>query len=182
MPLYTADHRIAMPTPIHAQSDGAREAVEAMIAQGHARRLARAFDSIVTEHGRPPVVPYDGDPVTAAARRLLADAEVRGWKTNLVTLADRCAAEGVRGTVAFRAIWVRGKMAGPEAGAWWHERDYRYEYVDDPRPEPKLNSNLRVSLANRRPVGVSKYHLRIVASPIGIRIGITELSKRVKES
>lgn len=118
------------------------------------------------------------DPVTAAARRLLADAEKRGWKTNLVTLADRCSVEGVRGTEAFRAVWVRGAADG----GYWHERDYRYEYVEDTRPEPRLNQKLKVSLANRRPVGVSKTHLKIVGSPMGISIGITALVKKVKES
>lgn len=182
MPTWKGDHSLAYPTPVHAQTDGAREAVERMIAQGHARRIARETVSIVRVHGRPPVEPYDADPVTPAARRLLASADAAGWKTNLIELADRCAVEGVRGACAFRAVWVRGSIAATGGGAWWHERDYRYEYVDDPRPEPKLNAKLRVSLANRRPVGVSKVHLRVVASPMGVRIGITELTKRIKEN
>lgn len=178
MPTYKADHRIEMPTPPHAQTAGAREAVEAMIAQGHARRLDRAFASIVTDHGRPRVEPYDADPVTASARRLLAAADAAGWRTNLVELADRCSVEAVRGTTAFRAVWVRGKIDS----ARWFERDYRYEYIDDPRPEPKVNEKLRVSLANRRPVGCSKIHLKLVAGPCGVPIPIAELTKRVKKS
>ncbi len=182
MPTWKGDHRLAYPTPVHAQSPEARAAVERMIRLGEERARDREHASIVRDHGRPPVEPYDADPVTPAARRLLAAADAAGWKTNLVTLTDRCAVEGVRGTTAFRAVWVRGKTT-PSAGggAWWHERDYRYEYVEDTRPEPKLNANLRISLAKRRPVGVSRTHLKIVASPMGLRIGMTELTRRVKE-
>src|SRR5690349_8441425 len=118
MPLYAQDHHFAMPTPAHTQTAGAREAVESMIRIGHERRIRRELAGMVTNHGRPPVVPYDADPVTATARRMLATADAHGWKTNLVTLTDRCAVEGVRGTVAFRAVWVRGEAAG----ARWHER------------------------------------------------------------
>lgn len=214
MPLYAQDHRIAMPIPAHAQTDGAREAVEVMISLGVQRRIERELSSMVTNHGRPPVEPYvkilmreeeyeDAyltkkgklkvvtrtrlvptgevevlDPVTAAAKRLLADADARGWRTNLITLTDRCAVEAVRGTVAFRAVWVRGKAAG----ARWFERDYRYEYIDDPRPEPKVSAVSRLSLAKRRPVGVSKHHLKVVASPQGVPIAMTTLARRIKES
>lgn len=223
MPLYKFAHEFAMPTPVHAQTKGAHDAVAVMRAAGEARLVARVLAvGMVTDHGRPPVEPYVRavmaeapytrikitkkgkvkplfedvvlyetgeyealDPVTPAARRLLADAEARGWKTNLVVLTDRCAVEAVRGTEAFRAVWVRGsatRTAAGHAGARWFDRDYRYEYIDDPRPEPQLNKLARISIAKRRPVGVSKHHLKVVASPRGIPISITELSKRVKES
>lgn len=213
MPVYMQHHEFAMPTPAHAQTDGAREAVDVMIAQGHARRIARDNASMVTAHGRPPVVPYvrvimreeeyeDAyltkkgklkvftakrmvptgevvplDPVTAAARRMLRDAEAAGWRTNLITLADRCVVEAVRGTHAFRVIWVRGKAAG----ARWHERDERYEWHTDKRPVG-VNKLTYTALERHRGAGMSRVRLRLVAGPRGVRIPMAELTKRIKET
>lgn len=214
MPVYMQHHEFAMPTPAHAQTDGARSAVEVMIAQGHARRIARDNASMVTVHGRPPVEPYvrevlveapytrikitkkgrvkelytdfslqptgqyvSIDPVTASARRMLRDAEAAGWRTNLITLADRCAVEGVRGTCAFRVIWVRGKAAG----ARWHERDERYEWHTDERPVG-VNKLTYTALERHRGAGMSRVRLRLVAGPRGVPIPMAELTKRIKET
>lgn len=165
----------ARPTPLHALEPSSLAAVEAHRRMAWRDRLEREAAQLVTAHGRPHREPYDRDPVTAAARRLLAKADAAGYRTNLVVLPDRCAVEGFRPESAFRATWVRGKTDG----ATWHEPRDRYEYIDDTRPEPKKAENTKLSLAGRRPVGCPRVHLVLVASRRGVPISITELEKRI---
>jgi hypothetical protein len=168
-------YELARPIPAHALTPAALAAVEAHRRMAWRDRLEREVASLVTDHGRPRRLPYDGDPVTARAKSVLKKAQAAGFRTNLVVLSDRCAVEGWREDAAFRATWVRGKTDG----ATWHEPRDRYEYIDDPRPEPKKAENTKLSLAGRRPVGCPKVHLVLVASRRGFPINVTELEKRI---
>lgn len=166
------------PVPAHAQTPGALQAVEAVRSAGRAKRDALADAEIVVDHGRPPVEPYDRDPVTSAARRLVELAESKGMRTNVIALTDRCTVEAVhpaRG-VAFRAYWTRGRADG----ATWHERAHRYTLVADGRPVG-VNKLTKTGLANRRPAGVGETRLAILASPTGVKCNVTEIEKRVRE-
>lgn len=161
---------------------------------GAAARANRAGALIVTEHGQhvePYVVPayrvtkkgkkkptgeMIPDPRPAAATRLEKQAAAAGWATNIFETPGnvRTVVEGVKGTTAFRAVWHRGRA---ESGTW-HERDWRYELVNDPRPVG-VSSTTRVALAGKRPAGVTSQRLAVVASPWGIAVGVSEISKRV---
>lgn len=172
------DLRLAIPTPVHVQADAALDAVEAMRRYAWRRRFEREAGMLVADHGNPRVEPWPGDVLPRNARALAASAEAKGWRVNIVTLADRATVEGFRGREGFRATWVRGRAY---TGSW-HEAAYRYALIEDTRPEPKLAALTKTSLANRRPVGVPRVHLTLVGSPSGIPIGVTGVTKRVSES
>lgn len=166
------------PVPAHAQTPGALMAVEAVRMTGRAKRTALADAEIVTDHGHPAVIPFDGEAVPRAARALVALAEAAGMRTNVVELADRCTVEGIdraRG-VAFRAYWTRGRTAGGS----WHERAYRYTLIDDTRPVG-VNKLTLTGLKGKRAAGVGTTRLSIIASPLGIPCNITELERKVRE-
>lgn len=193
----TVGIEFARPHPVHTQTPGALEAVEAMVAAGVEKRAARAADTIVTEHGVKPTEPHlvpeyrttkkgkrkptgrmvPADVVTANAKRLVAAAERVGMRVNVIELADRCTVEGIHTAkgVAFRATWVRGRATG----ATWHERTPRYGFVDDPRPLAKKSELTKTSNAGGRPIGVDRVHLKILASPAGVAISQAELISRV---
>lgn len=166
----------AKPTPVHAQTAGALEAVEAVKRAGRAKRDKLVEDAIVTDLGRPPFQPYDRDPVPKAARDLIALAESRGFETNLVALRDRCTVEGIdrAAGVAFRAYWIRGRTNG----GTWHERRERYAIVHDPRPV-KVAALTRTALKGHRAAGVGEHRLALVASRLGFPHNITELTEKV---
>ena len=151
------DLGLGMPTPVHAQTEAAELAVD---------------------HGNPRVEPWPGEVVPRNARALIETAKAKGWRVNLVEQPDRCTVEGVRGFEGFRATWVRGRA---HSGTW-HEARTRYALIEDTRPEPRQNAKTKTSLANRRPVGVSRVHLSILGSPGGIPIGVTALVARVSAS
>lgn len=192
----------AKPTPAHAQTPGALQAVEAVRAAGRLKRSKLDDAEIVIDLGRPPVEPFmmpetvtritkkgkrkveqtgrmiPRDPVTASARRLIAHAEAAGMRTNVIALSDRCTVEAIdaaRG-IAFRAFWTRGAAKG----GTWHERSYRYTLVADSRPVG-VDKNKRTGLKGKRAAGVGETHLAIVASPVGVPCNITEIERRVKE-
>tara|TARA_B100000700_G_scaffold110520_1_gene124504 strand:- start:272 stop:805 length:534 start_codon:yes stop_codon:yes gene_type:complete len=177
MSSYLTAPGLAKPTPLHALTPEAEDAHIAHRRVAYEDRMRREVARIVTDHGRPHVEPLEGDVVTAGARRLLADADARGWRTNLVELADRCVVEGIRGDEAFRASWVRG---GAGVGTW-HERRHRYAMIED-RRTVAIDEGARVGKAKHRTLGLDAYHLSIVASPRGVSIGVTAVAQRVKES
>lgn len=165
----------ARPIPVHAQTDGALMAVEAVRRAGRAKRAA---GEIATDVGRPAFVPYDRDPVPTAARAFLKLAEAHGFEAQLLTLADRCTVEGIdrRAGVAFRAFWIRGRTNG----GTWHERRERYAIVSDNRAVG-VNKNTKTGLAKHRAAGVGTTRLALVASRLGTAHGITELERKVRE-
>lgn len=188
------------PPPPHTMTPEAEEARLAMRRLGEQRRLAAIGSSLVTERGQhvepyaptrivrtwrttksgkkklesEELVPADVRP--AAAIALEKRAAAAGWKTNLFTTPGdvRTVVEGVRGAVAFRAVWLRGRA---ESGTW-HERAWRYELVEDRRPVG-VSKLTRVALAGKRGAGMGTTCLAIVASPWGIAVGVSEISKRV---
>lgn len=160
------------PRPYHTLTPAAEYAREAMRRAGARRRgetLAEHAE-LVTRHPQP----YLGDVETAGARRLVALAESAGLVVNTIATLDAYVVEGIdeaRG-VGFRATWERGRAK------WgtWHERVERYELVDDPRP---AYDDAKPG-AKRRPRGLGKRHLKIVASPRGVSVGVTAVIARVK--
>jgi hypothetical protein len=167
----------ARPIPAHAQTEAALAAVESARAHGRAARLDRVVAGLVLEHGNPaPVEPYDGDVVTASARAMVKLAESRGFEIRVVELADRCVVSGFRPDCGFSAEWLRGRASS----GTWHEPRRRYAIIDDPRPEPVASKLTRLSLAGKRPVGVPKRHLTIVASPTGVKVGVAGITERIK--
>ena len=189
------------PPPPHTLTPAAEEARESMRRHGARRIVEREAGLLVTDHGNPHVEPYaptkivrtwrttkkgkkklesetivPADVRPAAAIALEKKAAAAGWKTNLFTTPGdvRTVVEGVRGTVAFRAVWLRGRA---ESGTW-HEREWRYELVRDERPVGVAKIT-RTALAGKRGAGLGTTHLAIVASPWGIAVGVSEISKRV---
>lgn len=161
------------PHTLTAAAEAARVAVRLF---AHARGIDRVVAGLVTDHGAPHVEPYDGPRPTAATRLEKLAAE-RGFRTNVFETAERTVVEGFKDPHAFRASWLRGRAES----ATWHERTWRYAMVSDARPIG-VSARDRVALAGKRAAGVGAQHLSIVASPVGIPVGITEVTKRVKES
>lgn len=121
--------------------------------------------------------PYTPDPITAAARRLLADAEAAGFTAQLLSGEDWCVVEGHRlpaERVGFRAWWRRGKADG----GTWHE-PWRYELIEDTRVVA-IDEKKRVGKVGYRSPGVGTQRLSIVGTPWGIPLGITALISRVR--
>lgn len=164
------------PTPVHTLEPSALAAVESVRRLGAEKRLDAEVARIVTKVGRPKVIPYEGDPVTASARRLLALAEAAGFTAQLLTTHDSCTVEGHHpDRVGFRALWVRGASKS----ATWHE-PWRYEIIRDDRPIA-VDSRTKTGKAGHRSPGMGRDRLSIAGTPWGIGIGVTELTKRLRE-
>ncbi|UYL87123.1 hypothetical protein QEH40_gp02 [Microbacterium phage OscarSo] len=179
MPLYSAamDLGLAMPLPSHALTPAAEEAREAMRRYGHERKLEREVAKIVTDVGNPKPVPFLGAKTTAAAKRLAAKAKAAGFEVIVREYREGCVVEGIDRArkLGFRAYWHRGKADG----ATWHSggRD-RYELVRDDRPVG-VNKLTRTALAGKRGAGMGRVRLKLIESPRGIPLKITELEKRI---
>lgn len=175
MPLYTSllAYGVAMPTPEHALTPGAEYAREAMRRHGHAKKLERAASSLVTQHGHRRIVPHTAPP-PAPYRRVKALAEEHGFKVTEYRSETGHALQGVRGDVGFRAYWQRGKTRG----ASWHERTARWSLINDTR-SIGVNKIARVSLAKHRGAGLGAVHLKLLGTPNGIPINVTELERRI---
>lgn len=181
---------IAMPIPLHAQTDEALAAVAAHRRIGQERILERLVHGwidgrgdrrggIVTKHGNPPASRWEGDPVSRNARALLADAEAHGFTAHLLVVGDQCVVEGYRlepEREGFRATWLRGSAAG--GGFAWCT-PWRYEVQDDDRTVA-VDSVARTGKVGYRSPGVDKRHLRIVGSPWGLKVTYAELLRRVR--
>lgn len=169
---------LAKPIPLHALADGAVEAVERMRVRGVERALEREVSRIVTRHGNPSAAArWQGEVVTANARRLLALAEASGFTAHLLTDDERCVVEGYRlapEKVGFRASWLRGSAGG---FAWC--TPWRYELVEDARPV-LINKLTRTGKEGGRSPGVGSERLAIVGSPWGLAVTWTELQRRVR--
>lgn len=163
------------PIPVHAQQPSALAAVEAHKRIALERDAVRRMDEIVTDHGRPALVPYDGDVVTSTARGVVKLAEANGFEVKLFRFPDSCRVEGLhRGRrVIFRATWTRGEADG----AAWAE-PWRYGLVSDTRPVG-VNKKTRTSLAKKRAAGIGTTRLTILASPYGLPINHTTLKERI---
>lgn len=184
MTTYMQAHEFLRPIPYHALTPGAIEAVEAMKVEGDARLAARVVDrlmsKVVTKHGNPrrPVDDYDGDAVTANARRLLARALDLGFTARLHDLGSACMVEGYRlapKKVGFRAWWTRGSADG----ASWHE-PWRYEVVPDKRAIG-IDQKARTAKVGYRGAGTTTERLAIVATPWGKPINHTVLGRLLDE-
>jgi hypothetical protein len=166
----------ARPIPPHAQTPGALAAVESVRELGRRTRLDRVVAGIVLEHGNPPpVAPYEGDVVTSGARAMVKLAKSRGFDVKVEPLPDRVVVSGFRPDCGFSAEWVRGN-AGV---ATWHEPRIRYAMIHDKRPVG-VSARDRVALAKKRGAGLGEYHLSIVASPHGVKVGVTVVTERIK--
>lgn len=133
-------------------------------------------EAVVTDVGRPAA--YGKDPVTKAARDLIALAEAHGFECELRTREDRCGVQGIRrrDRVAFRAYWVRGRTIGGS----WHE-PWRWTLAPDPRPI-KVDATARTGLKNHRSEGMGETRLVNLGSPYGVGVLIGELTKRIEQS
>lgn len=192
--------KLAMPAPAHALTPAAEEAREAMRRHGARQRIAREAALLVTDHGNPHVEPYTptkivrtwrttkkgkkklesetivpADVRPAAALALEKKAAAAGWETKIFTTPGdvRTVVEGRRDRQGFRAVWLRGRA---ESGTW-HE-PWRYAMIHDTRPVG-IAKLTRTALAGKRGAGMGEHRLAIVASPWGIAVGVSEISKRV---
>lgn len=178
MARYAKAMEFARPAPAHTLTDGALDAVERVRVAGYAKRMNATLANLVTEHDNPHVVPYEKDVVTAAAKRLAALAESKGFDVTIQRTETGCRIDAlcVAEEVGFRARWERGAADG---GSWHHVRD-RYVLVTDPRP-PGMNVNTKTAIKGKRPPGLGAVHLKLVESRAGLPMNITEIEKRVKE-
>jgi len=186
---YQFAHEFLRPVPYHALLPESLAAVEAMQSVVASSRIDRLMASIVTDHGNPRVVPFDGDVVAPTARLMLAKAEHAGFTAQLLELPRGCVVEGYRRRddgmpVCFRARWRihvagSGAVSRPADGASWHE-PWRYEMGRDDRPVG-INKQDRVALAGKRGAGLAAAHMRLVASPWGMPIDHTELKRRIAQ-
>lgn len=179
MALYTRamDLGLAMPTPVHALTDGAEEARVAMRRYGYERRLERIISSLVTDHGNPHVEPYDGPLVPAAAKRTQAKADAAGFETTMHETAVGCSLHGVhreRG-VGFAAHWHRGKTTG----GTWHDRKTLWKLVDISSRPIGVDAKTKLTKAKHRHDVNDRTRLVLVASPRGVPCNITEIERRI---
>lgn len=185
----------AQPIPAHAQTPGALAAVESARVHGRRARLDRVVAGFVLEHGNaPPPEPYlvpeyrttrkgkrketgrmTSGVVTSGARALVKLAEERGFDVKLESLPDRCVVSGYRADAGFSCEWLRGRASS----GTWHEPRTRYAMMHDTRPVG-VSKLTRVGLAGKRPAGLGEHHLTIVASPRGVKIGVTAVIGRIK--
>lgn len=186
---------LAKPLPYHSLTPAAEQAREAVRRFAHDRAIRRAVASLVTDHGAPAVVPYlvpemrttkKGKrkptgalipaPRPGAAELMAKRARARGFTVNVFETPGRVrtVVEGFKDPHAFRCTWLRGSA---ESGTW-HERQWRYALVNDARPVG-VDKTARVGLKGKRGAGLDSTHLAIVASPVGVSVGVTEVAKRV---
>ena len=167
---------LARPRPLHALTPAAEEARESMRRLAIRQRLDGEVAQIVTDVGRPR---YDGDPVTASARSLLAAAGANGWRTHLEVGSDFCSVHGAHSggeRVGFTATWRQGRA---DSARW--RSPWRYELIHDERPVGVAKIT-RTGLSGKRAAGVDVEHLAIVASPWGVPISFAELKRRIAAS
>lgn len=178
MPLYTGlmAYGVAMPTPAHTLTEGAEYAREALRRHGRAQRPDLAHRSLVTQHGPRRIIPYIASPPAPYAR-VKALAEAHGFTITEYRSETGHALQGVRGDVGFRAYWQRGKTRG----ASWFERTARWTLVNDTRAV-KVNKVARVSLKGYRGAGLGAVHLKLLGTPNGMPLLITELEERLDAS
>ena len=172
------DLRLAKPTPSHALTPAALEAVESMQRYGHERRLERAVSSLVTKHGHERAEPYDGPLVPAAARTTERKAKAAGFETTMHETPAGCSLHGVhreRG-VGFAAHWRRGKTAG----GTWHERREMWKLVDISSRPIGVDAKTKLTKAKHRRDANDRTRLVLVASPRGVPYNITELTERIE--
>ncbi len=191
--------KFSPPRPLHALTPEAAEAVESVRRLGEERRAEAAPPDFVTDVGNPAPEPYEAapgfsvkwatgetvhvvtgapqplDPVTAAARRLLALADSKGFTTQLLTTHESCTVEGHHPSrVGFRAIWHRGASSS----ATWHT-PWKCEEIDDNRPIG-IDSRSKTGKVGYRSPGMGTRRMSIVGTPWGISIGITALTARLR--
>lgn len=175
MPLYAAamDLGLAMPTPRHALTEPAEQAIAAHRRVAGATRLEAELERLVTDVGRPRE--WHGEKVPRNATAIVAEAEAAGFETKTLVFPDGCRVEGLHRErrVGFRATFTKGRAAS----ASWHE-PYRYTLVRDDRPV-KVNALTRTGLKGYRSAGVGETRLALLASPHGLRITHTELRERI---
>ena len=166
-----------MPTPAHALTPAALEAVESMRRYGHERQRERAVALLVTKHGHKRAIPYDGPLVPAAARTTERKAKAAGFETTMHETAAGCSLHGVhrkRG-VGFAAHWHRGKTSG----GTWHERRETWKLVDISSRPIGVDQRAKTTKVGCRHDANDKTRLVLTASPRGIPLGITEIERRI---
>jgi len=186
---YQSSHGLfAMPIPLHAQTDAAREAVRSMQRMAHERQVQRMVGGwtdgrgehrggIVTKHGNPPASVWEGDPVSRNARALLTLAEENGFTAHLLVAGDHCIVEGYRlepDKLGFRAGWLRGSA---DVFVWC--TPWRYEIISDERPIG-IDQKARTGKVGYRGAGMGTTRLSIVGSPWGVKVTYVELQRRVR--
>lgn len=177
MARYVSAPEFAVPHPMHAMTDAAVAGVEAVRAHGAGLRLQAELSRLVTDHGRPQASKWEGDPVARNARPLLDVALARGFTAQMIVEGDACSVEGYRlepERIGFRAVWLRGSAFG----FTWHE-PWRYEMTQDTRPV-SVDARAKVGKAGYRAPGVGRSHMRVVASPWGVKIGYDALVARLR--
>lgn len=171
--------RIGPPTPAHALTEGAEAARETVRRLGWENRLRRRTSSLVTKHGNPKRVPYDGVRVPAAATSLVKLAKAQGFETLVSITATGCVVEGLHAErrVGFRAYWERGTAKG----ATWHSGGRDHWALADISDRPiGADANAKTTKAKHRHDENDTTRLVLVESPRGVHVNITELRKRIK--
>ena len=168
----------AMPTPIHAQTEAAADAGEAIRRHAHEWKMKRLVSSLVTQHGHPRVEPYDG-PTPAAAVRMAKLARSLGFEVLERKSRVGHVVEGFHRArrVGFRAYWTRGKADG----ATWHTAGGdQWKLVDISSRPIGIDKIKKVTKAGHRHDENDRTRLVLVASPRGVSCNITELERRIK--
>lgn len=175
MPLYHGEPRLAKPAKQHTLTAAAEYARTAH--RRHAYLKANG-GALVTDHGRPPWVPFTGDVVPSAARTLQRLAESAGFDVRVHERRDGCTVEGLHAglRLGFRAHWTRGRTDG----ASWHE-PLRFAMIEDHRTVETTPTFGNVAKAGHRAAGMDTRHLVQVSSPHGMPANITTLTAKLKE-
>ena len=179
MALYSRamDLQLAKPTPSHAFTPAALEAVESMRRLGYERRLDVVVRSLVTDHGNPRRVVYSGG-VPAAAKRVEKAASAAGFETMTREDGETTIVEGLhRGRRAgFRAYWKRGRTAG---GTWHSGGRDTWRLVDISDRPIGVDARAKTTRVGCRHDESDRTRLVLVESPRGVPYSITELTERI---
>ena len=171
--------KLGKPTPAHALTPAALEAVESMRRLGHERRLRASVARLVTDHGNPRPEPYDGVRITTAARGLAKMADAAGFETIIVDTRTGCRVEGLHRErrVGFRAYWDRGASKG----ATWHSGGHdRWKLIDISDRPIGVDAKTKLTKAGHRHDENDTTRLVLVESPRGVRVNVTDLKRRIK--
>lgn len=171
---YARAMEFGRPTPVHAQTDAARAAVDAHRRAANAGKLEREAAEIVRDVGRPHREPYTGTP--GAAPGLIKRAERNGFDVKVIRDVEAYVVEGhhAERREGFRVIYRDGKTKL----ATWHE-PFRYAMVDDERPVARQDQKAKTSTRTGRPIGVGRFHLSLVGCPSGMPVGVREVERRI---
>lgn len=171
--------KLGKPTPAHALTPAALEAVESMRRLGHERRLRASVARLVIDHGNPKRETYDGVRITTAARGLAKMAEAAGFEVLIHDHPTGCTVEGLHRArrVGFRASWEKGAAKG---GTWHSGGRDHWKLIDISSRPIGVDAKTKLTKAGCRHDENDTTRLVLVESPRGVRVNVTELKRRIK--